>query len=481
MRPHPLVPLPVLVRPLALAALAACLLAASPVHAAETRAYVFTTDFGTGAIADAHFGPPRTVTPNVASVWSDAALRVFGGLLYVVNRSGADNIQVLDPANAFATVKQFSVGNGANPHDIALASPTKAYVTRYDSADLWIVNPQTGAHTGTISLAGFADADGIPEMDHMALWAGRLFVSIERLDRNNFYAPAGGSLLAVIDPVTDAVIDVDPGTPGTQGIPLPAQNPTTEMLIDAAGKLLVGCTGNYGALDGGVVRIDPGAMSVEATEVTESALGGDLNDVAVSSASRGFAVISDASFNTLLRSYDRGTGLVTGTPFSTSGFDIADVEVNDRGELWLCDRTAAAPGLRVFDAATGTQLTTGTLGTGLPPQDIAFDAAVTTGVAPPGRGAVGLSLERVAPNPSHGAVTVSFAIGASATGEAELICHDVSGRIVRRLSRVCAAPGRYDWTWDGRDAAGRAPGAGVYFLELRAGGLVQRGRALVLR
>src|SRR5262249_42116738 len=228
-------------RSIVLAACAAMLAAAPRARAAESRAFVFATDFGTGKIADASFGPPRSATPNVASVSSDAVLRYYNGLLYVVNRSGADNIQVLDPASAFATVRQFSVGNGSNPHDIAFASPTKAYVTRYDSADLWVVNPQTGAHTGTISLAGFADADGIPEMVPMAVWAGRLFVSIERLDRNNFYAPVGGSLVAVIDPLSDTVIDVDSGTAGVQGILLPAQNPTTEMVIDGAGKLLLGC------------------------------------------------------------------------------------------------------------------------------------------------------------------------------------------------------------------------------------------------
>lgn len=467
-------------RTLMLAALATALVAAGEARAAESRAFVFATDFGTGAIADAQLGPPRTVTPNVASVSPDAVLRVFNGLLYVVNRSGADNIQVLDPANAFTTVKQFSVGNGSNPHDIVFASPTKAYVTRYDTSDLWVVNPQTGAHTGTISLAGFADADGIPEMDHMALWAGRLFVSIERLDRNNFYAPAGGSLLAVIDPVTDTVIDVNPGAPGIQGILLPAQNPTTELVLDRAGKLLVGCTGGYGSLDGGVVRIDPATLSVETTEITESALGGDINDVAPLSAGRSFAVISDPSFNTVLRAYDRGTGLVTGTLFSTAGFNLADAEIDDRAELWLCDRTASAPGLRVFDAVTGTQLTTSPLATGLPPQDIAFDALTSLAVGPaPAAGA--LRLTQVAPNPTVGAVTISFELGAAPLGPAELLCYDLSGRVVRRLTRAQMPSGRDRWSWDGADEQGRRVAPGLYFLELRAGGFVARGRVLALR
>ena len=64
--------------------------------------------------------------------------RWHDGLLYVVNRFGQDNVQVLNPAQGFATVQQFSTGAGSNPHDIAFASPVKAYVTRYELADLLI-------------------------------------------------------------------------------------------------------------------------------------------------------------------------------------------------------------------------------------------------------------------------------------------------------------------------------------------------------
>src|SRR5262249_13673444 len=155
---------------LAGAALSLAMLVAAPnTRAAESRAFVYATDFGTGEVGDIDFGPPRTPHVDQAPVCSDAVLRFFQGRLYVIERFNCGNVHVLDPANGYATVRQFSVGNGSNPHDIEIASPTKAYVARYGSPDLWIVNPQTGAHTGTLSLAAFADADGIPEMDHMAL------------------------------------------------------------------------------------------------------------------------------------------------------------------------------------------------------------------------------------------------------------------------------------------------------------------------
>ena len=142
------------------------------VAATQSRAFVFATDFGSGNVANVAFAPPRAITPNVAAVCADAVLRHHQGLLYVIERFGCDNVRVLDPANGFALVRQFSVGNGANPNDIVVVSPTKAYVARYDAADLWIVNPSTGAFTGAISLGAFADVDGIPEMNRMAMVGG---------------------------------------------------------------------------------------------------------------------------------------------------------------------------------------------------------------------------------------------------------------------------------------------------------------------
>lgn len=440
--------------------------------AAESRAFVYATDFSSGSIAAIAFGPPRTVAPTLATVSSDAVLRYFDGLLYVVNRFGFDNIQVLDPASGYTTVREFSVGNGSNPHDIAFVSRTKAYVTRYGSSDLWIVNPQTGAHTGTISLAQFADADGIPEMDRMAVWAGRLFVTVERLDRDNFFLPTDSSQVVVIDPTTDTIVDADPVAPGVQGILLPYQNPSTELIVDPAGMLVVGCAGAPGVMDGGIVRLNPSTLTVAATEITEASLGGDVNDVSVFDAGHGYAVVSDASYNTQLKAYNRATHAVTSMPFSTVGFNIGDTEINDRGELWLCDRTPGNPGVRVFDAATGAQITLSPLSTGLPPADIVFDEATTVDVPlasnnPTGPGLAGL---RVLPNPATGPAEIRFRIGGpSGDTNGELTVYDAAGRLVtsRRLERLIV--GQHAVTWDGRSADGTQVPAGLYLVRVRVG------------
>ena len=430
-------------------------------HAAESRVFVATTDFSSGALSTVELGPPRNAVNDRMAVCSDAALRYFFGQLYVVERFGCDDIRVVDPVTC-GLVRQFSVGNGANPNDIVVVSPTRAYVTRYDSADLWVVDPSTGAFVKAISLAAFADKDGLPEMNRAVYHDGRVFVSCQRLDRDNFYSPTDSSLVVVIDAATDQVIDADPVAPGVQGILLPRTNPTTKFAATPSGDFLLGCTGAFGVNDGGVVRLDPRTFATS-VEVTEAALGGDVNVLAVPPGAigetRAFCVVSDASFNTNLVSYERSGPPAVTTVFPGAGFVLADIGVDDRDEVWLCDRTASGPGMRVFDATTRAQLTVSPIGTGLPPNDLCFDRTEPVGVPAPE--ARSFAIEGVAPNPTHGAATIRFAHAGPVAG----VVADVAGRIVRRFEGVTGA-----WTWDGRDAAGRIAPSGVYLVRAHADG-----------
>src|SRR5947207_1556622 len=91
-------------------------------------------------------------------------------------------------------------------------APCKAYLTRYDAKELWLGDPSAASCASflraTVDLSPWGDADGLPEMDQMALVGDRLFVSLERLDRTRRFAPAGRSRLVVLDTASDAVVGV---------------------------------------------------------------------------------------------------------------------------------------------------------------------------------------------------------------------------------------------------------------------------------
>ena len=433
--------------------------------ARAARAYVVESDFSTGSFSAIDVAT-RTPSCDVASVHSDARVRWYNGRVYVVNRFGADNIEVLDGAT-YGLVRQFSVGNGANPYDIAFASPTHAYVTRYEKSDLWIVNPATGTHDGTISLAGLADADGIPEMDHLLVAGPLLFVSLQRVDRNNGFQPTDSSLVAVIDTRTDQLVDCDAAHAGIQGILLPRTNPVTPFAFDAPrSRLYLGCAGHYGAPDGGIVRIDAAGLVADGVTAAEDSLGGDVLDIVYRDDARAYAIVSDAAFNTQLIRWSPLTGRRLETLYSPGGFSLADAELTPAGDqLWVCNSSFGSPGIRVFSTADQLPIG-GPITCTLPPQGLTFDTA-TSQVAGVNAGhAPALAFAPPVPNPARANVRLSLHVPTAGTLSVAIL--DAAGRRVRDLSRDVAA-GPVELTWDLRDDAARRMPPGLYFASVRIG------------
>jgi len=446
--------------------------------------YVFavTTDYGpSGRFSVADVVPPWSVDANLGSVHSDAVARHHGGLIYIVNRLYADNIQVLDPEQNFATVIQFSVGPGSNPQDIAVVSPDRAYVSRYESVWLYEVNPVAGAVVDSIDLSGFADADGLPDMTQMALVGDLLFVAIQRLDRDNFWLPVFPSYLAVIDTNTNALVDADPLVPGVQGIELTGLNPTSEIQVDEeAGIMYIGESGQWNVSDGGVDAIDAVGLTALGFVTTEGQLGGDVGDFTLPVNGRGHAVLSVSSpgWESYCVSFDWTSGDLIDEVWRPGNFSVEDIEVHPgTGQLFLCDRTYTDPGVRVFSAVDGAQLTTSPLDVGLPPFDLVIVGDAVTGVvdAP---GEPGPTLH-VAANTVGSETLIAFTLPSA--GFVRLDIYDVSGRNVMDLKRGFVGEGEHVASWDGRDLRGRRAASGVYFVRVEAGGAAATGKAVLLR
>lgn len=459
-------------------ALTACPILAIAAHAAENRAFVVTTDFSTGGLSAIDL-TTRTVTPDVQSVFSDARARFFDGLIYVVNRFGQDNLQVIDPGLGYSTIHQFSTGNGSNPADVMVISPHKAFVTLYERPDLLVMDPTTGAYLDTVPLGGFADADGIPEMDHMARFGHRLFVSLQRLDRNAGFTPTAFSSVVVVDVDADTVVDANPGLPGVQAITLAAKNPVTAFSYDPVARMFyVGCAGAYGVLDGGITKLDPIALTSPGVAISEATLGGEVGDVEWHTATHGYAIVSDpVTFDASLVTWNPTLGTKLATLLTPGGFSLPGMALDDRDELYVCDNSFTTPGVHVFSVVTDLAIA-GPLGTGLPPNDVLFDrtgADVTAEVVP---GATTLSLGAPWPNPAT--ETAVLRLGVTARTYATVEVFGVDGRRVRTLLDRNLDPGSLDLTWSLDNDAGRRVGAGLYFVRARVAGGTRVQRVSVL-
>jgi len=452
------------------------LIAVAPAAVAADYAFITTTDYSSGSSSVIWLDPGHTTDIGVAPIHSDAVARWYGGLVYVINRSGADNIQTLDPENDFSTLSQHSTGNGTNPKDIAFVSPNKAFVSRYDSNDLLIMNPATGTHLGTIDLSQFADGDGLCEMDHMLMKGLTLFVTIQRIDRNNYWMPVGDSYIAVIDAAADTLIDVDPGTPGKQAIPLTASNPFTDLKFNHNGsRILVSCAGLWGVADGGIQIIDPFTMTTDGFLITESSAGGDINEFEILSATKGYMIIATPSFTTSLVPFDPSTGSAGAPLHSPPGWVLNDIEISPEGQLFVADQTGTAPGIWIWDTSVDTLVTPSPKSTGLPPFQICFSVPAFSPAELPSA----FCLAANYPNPFNPATTIPFTLEKG--GYVELAIYDAAGMLIRTLVRGNHSCGAYKAVWNGTTDTGRATASGVYFIRMRSAGKTAVRKIVLLK
>ena len=165
--------------------------------AADERAAIVSAascDFATGGLAAVDVDDFTVLEHVIGSVEPDSVVRVRDNRVFVVNRFSGSSVQEIDPDDSLKTLWRCNVGAGSNPHDIVLIAPDKAYVTRYDAISIAIVDPSVGKSCegfvrGHIDLSPWADADGIPEMDQMVRVGDRVFVAVQRLDRDDFFRP----------------------------------------------------------------------------------------------------------------------------------------------------------------------------------------------------------------------------------------------------------------------------------------------------
>ncbi len=450
------------------------ILLTASITGAQTHGVVIGTDYSSaGTVGLLELTAPWTVTADLASIHADANGRWHDDLVYIVNRAGADNIQVLDPAADLAVVRQFSLGLGRNIQDIAFLEDGTAYVSCYDTAELLHIDPVTGAILHVVSTAAFADADGLPETGRLHRRDDRLFLTCERLDRDSWYSPVGDSYILVLDTGDRTWIDCDPILPGTQGILLSAPNPYTDF-VRTGDHLLMGCNGFYAVADGGVDVVDPVGLVSLGFEITEVELGGDVVALAGGPDGRRHVIVSSSSFVTSVVAYD-DQGLVE-LLAAAAAYDHAALAWDGDFQLLVADRALGAAGVRIFDAQSGAQLTTGPLGTGLPPA--LFILPESTAVPVVDLPTAILSLAPPWPNPANPRTRVAFQAPAGATVHLRII--DLRGRLVRHETLTAGLDGHGAWEFDGRDRRGRAVASGAYRCVLEgAGGFAARSLTIV--
>jgi DNA-binding beta-propeller fold protein YncE len=352
------------------------------VVAGPSVGFVITTDFSVGNLSTITTTPPRTTTPGVlgsVGIHSDSAIRTFANRVFIIQRLGSNSIVVIDPNQPSQPLTNYSTNDpGSNtqsdPHDMAFVSLSKAYVARYGQNTLLIVNPLTGQQLGTIDLSTFADSDGIVEMDRMIIVGNTLYVTLQRLDRNNAFSASNDSLVAVIDISADQIIDLNPVTPDLDAIVLQGRNPFGGFFyLSSTDRIYIANTGNFDPSDdfGGLEAINPNTNSTEGIIITDESLGGSLGLVGILNSTVAYATVFDANFNNLVVPFSISPKQV-GVPLTGLGQGFKPgLAFDSNGFLYISDRDITNPGIQVFNTTTN-QKVEGPMDTGLPPFEIAF-------------------------------------------------------------------------------------------------------------
>jgi len=283
--------------------------------------------------------------------------------VYMLGRSDMNYVTKYDLTAEEPFVWQYSVQdegqtNESNPHDLVFVSKEKAYIIRYGSDKVWIVNPSAETEEdfkiGEIDLSAYSDDDGLPEMTDGMIVNGKLYVLMQRLvtwtpDPN---VPA---YVAVIDINTDSEIDTGKGNSGLKGIPLNVSNPNSMQYLSTNQTLYIDAAGKYfptAEFIGGITSIDLNTYDVsmildDGDEASHPY--GQIYRLAILSSTRGYFVGYNAWQDNDLYSFNPSTGEVDPIPLLEQK-DIAALSIDPIGDLWIGNATDH--GVSIIDTVT---------------------------------------------------------------------------------------------------------------------------------
>jgi len=113
----------------------------------------------------------------------------------------------------------------SDPHDMVFVSEDKAYVLRYGTCIMWIVNPsatrEAAFKIGEIDLSAYDTNDAVPNIEAGIIVDGRLYIILQRLDG---FAVTQDSYVAIFDVNTDEEFDTNVSGGGLKGIPITTRN-----------------------------------------------------------------------------------------------------------------------------------------------------------------------------------------------------------------------------------------------------------------
>ncbi len=232
---------------------------------ASTRSYaIFVgTDFTNAELAAVALGPDE-VAGQLPLDDQDSVPYASGGFGFVMEHT-VGKILVLDRSRPWMATKTIDINDGpdsgayaSNPRAVLVTTGTKAYVARYASNVIKVVDVASGAVTGSIDLSAFVapdDTDGLVDVQDAAYdpASGHAYFLLQRINQFDFSGSAPDFVAACltshgaivgVDVAQDTILDLNGDAAAGQAIELLGDNPGS-LTLDASGRLIVPETGCY--------------------------------------------------------------------------------------------------------------------------------------------------------------------------------------------------------------------------------------------
>jgi hypothetical protein len=290
-----------------------------------------------------------------------------GGDLWLVDRANAALTIVTPPTCAVSG--QISVGTGfkSDPHDVAVVSDTKIYVTRYNTNvappdanstgdDVLILDRATGAITGRIALTTYAAPVATfvieAQPDRMVIAGGKVYVTLGSQDAK--FMAAGEGRVVVIDPTTDTVT----GTIALTGL----KGCSAIQYVPTLSSLFVSCGGSFSDADqsaaSGIAQVDLSTVMPTVRVTKASVVGGQPVNffwIGVLSGTQGFAgtlgsfaTATTAATKDAVYLFNPTAGTATPLSLTAGAYDLGGAVVGP-ALLFVPDATMSKPLIHVFD------------------------------------------------------------------------------------------------------------------------------------
>ena len=356
---------------LSLLALVSCSGSSNNLSATDVNAIVATAaaDFSSGAhsIVSEDSAGDFSALNELLPTGSDVTVAAYGSHFYRIERAfSGNNITKFSNTNPQTPIWQYSTNDvgsavSSDPHDMIFVSETKAYVLRYGTGIMWIVNPSAATEAefkiGEIDLSAYDATDAVPEMDGGVIVDGKLYVTLQRLDN---FAVTQDSYVAIFDVNTDEEVDANIAGDTFKGIPIVTRNLTNIAYEPISNAIFVQGSGSFFPVEytSGIEKINLVDYSVtlildDGDAVTHPY--GLITEMTSISASLLYFVAYDGFTDNTLYKMDLLSGDITETsvPSLING-QISHLTVDDKGLLWVSDSANAT--VRVIDPLTDTEV-----------------------------------------------------------------------------------------------------------------------------